>query len=68
MTRDEAKEYIKNNPNIYFKQYLSRYERKKSFPLCPKNVVNMRYSLILRKKVITSVLDHATHTVMFFSL
>jgi hypothetical protein len=33
MIRNEAKEYIKNNPDVYFKQHLSEY--KKGFPLCP---------------------------------
>jgi replicative DNA helicase len=37
VTRDEAKEYIKNNYRFYFEQLLSKYEKgKKSYPLCPK--------------------------------
>jgi replicative DNA helicase len=36
MTRDEAEEYIKNNSDVYFKEHLSRYDRKRGYPLCPK--------------------------------
>jgi hypothetical protein len=36
MIRNEAKEYIKNNPDVYFKQHLSRYDRKRGYPLCPE--------------------------------
>jgi replicative DNA helicase len=37
VTRNEAKEYIKNNYRFYFEQHLSNYEKsKKSYPLCPK--------------------------------
>jgi hypothetical protein len=36
ITRDEAEKNIRDNPDVYFKKHLSKYENKKNYSTCPK--------------------------------